>query len=71
MNALEQMAKAMIEKAITNLPPEIQQTIGQIGEIVKGVKGQLDRIENQQRLIMTHLKIPDDQPQEQTDAETK
>lgn len=60
MNALEMAAKAMIEKALANLPPEVMGTIGQIGQIAVGIKAQLDRIENQQRLIMAHLNIPSD-----------
>lgn len=60
MNAIEMAAKAMIEKAIANLPPEVLGTIGQIGQTVASFKAQLDRIENQQRLIMAHLNIPGD-----------
>ncbi len=60
MNAMEMAMKAMIEKAIANLPPEVLGTIGQIGQTVAGFKDQLDRIEYQQRLIMAHLNIPGD-----------
>ncbi|MDE2020570.1 MAG: hypothetical protein KGJ13_09565 [Patescibacteria group bacterium] len=60
MNALEMAAKAMIEKALANLPPEVMGTIGQIGQIAVGIKAQLDRIENQNRLIMAALEIPAD-----------
>lgn len=60
MNALEMAASAMIQKMLANLPPEIQANIGQIGKVVSGLQAQLDRIENQQRLIMAHLEIPGD-----------
>ncbi len=65
MNAIEMAAKAMIEKLVGNLPPEVMQNIGQIGQTALSLKGQLDRIEYQQRLIMAHLNIaPDTQPME-------
>lgn len=60
MNAFEMAAKAMIEKALANLPPEVLATIGQIGQTMQGFKAQLDRIEYQNRLIMAHLDIPAD-----------
>lgn len=60
MNAIQMAIKAAIENAMGNLPPEILNNIGQIGEFVKNVKTQLDRIENQQRLILAHMKIPGD-----------
>lgn len=60
MNALEMAAKAMLDKALANLPPEVLGSIGQIGQIAVGVKAQLDRIEYQNRLIMAHLNIPAD-----------
>jgi hypothetical protein len=60
MNAIEMAVKAMLEKALTNLPPEITATIGQIGQTVAGFKAQLDRIENQNRLIIARLNIPAD-----------
>jgi hypothetical protein len=58
MNAIEMAAKAMIEKIVGNLPPEVLANIGQIGQTVAGFKAQLDRIENQNRLIIAHLNIP-------------
>jgi len=58
MNALEMAASAMIQKMLANLPPEIQANIGQIGKVVSGLQAQLDRIENQNRLIISALKIP-------------
>lgn len=62
-NALEMAASAMIQKMLANLPPELTANIGQIGQVVAGVQAQLNRIENQQRLIMSHLNIPADTPQ--------
>lgn len=63
MNGIEMMVKTMIEKAMTNLPPEVLSTIGQVGQIAVSIKAQLDRIEAQNRLIISHLKIPDDTAQ--------
>lgn len=63
-NAFEMAAMATLQKMLpgllANLPPEITSTIGQIGGIVSGLKAQLDRIENQQRLILAHMNIPAD-----------
>lgn len=69
MNAIEMAVKSMLEKAaagfaeripelLQNLPPEILAQVGQISQIALGLKGQLDRIENQNRLIIAHLNIP-------------
>jgi hypothetical protein len=58
MNAMEMAAKVMLEKFLGNLPPEVLENIGQIGQTALSLKGQLDRIEYQQRLIMAHLNIP-------------
>ena len=60
MNAVEMMMKTMLDKALANLPPEVTNTIGQIGQTVAGFKAQLDRIENQNRLIIARLNIPAD-----------
>lgn len=68
MNALEMMAQSvskqfadrlpeLIAKAVENLPPDVLANVGQIRDIVSSYKAQLDRIENQQLLIMTALKI--------------
>lgn len=63
-NAFEMAAMTALTKMLpgllANLPPEISNTIGQIGGIVSGLKAQLDRIENQNRLIIAHLNIPAD-----------
>lgn len=57
MNAIQMAIKSAIESAIGNLPPEVMQNIGQIGATVAGFKAHLDRIENQNRMIMDHLGI--------------
>lgn len=68
MNAIQMAIASGIESAIkglqsripellSNLPPEVMQNIGQIGATVAGFKSQLDRIENQNRMIMDHLGI--------------
>lgn len=57
-SALEQIALNLIPKLLANLPPEVSDQIGQIMQIGLGLKAQLDRIENQNRLIIGHLKIP-------------
>lgn len=58
MNAMDMMMKAAFEKLLAGIPPETLQTIGQIGQIALSLRAQLDRIENQQRLLMAHLNIP-------------
>jgi hypothetical protein len=65
MNALEMMAKTMIEKALASLPPDVTDTIGRIGQIALSIQAQLNRIEGQNLLIMEHFKIG-----EQGDART-
>lgn len=60
MNAMEMMIKSVVENAVKNLPPETLQQIGQISQTVLAFKAQLDRIENQNRLIIAHLNIPPD-----------
>jgi hypothetical protein len=61
-NAIEMAISAamqgMLPKLMEHIPPELLENIGQIGNTVAGFKAQLDRIENQQRLIIAHLKIP-------------
>jgi hypothetical protein len=61
-NAIEMAISAamqgMLPKLMEHIPPELLENIGQIGNTVAGFKAQLDRIENQQRLIISHLKIP-------------
>lgn len=68
-NAIEMAIQAAIGKAmdnapellgrlVQNLPPDMVATIGQISKIVLSYKSQLDRIENQNRLIIAHLNIP-------------
>jgi hypothetical protein len=61
-SGLEMMALKVLEnmlpKLIENLPPELVANAFQIGQNVASFKAQLDRIENQQRLIMAHLNIP-------------
>lgn len=47
----------MLPKLLANLPPELSETIGQIGQTMAGFKAQLDRIENQNRVIQAALKI--------------
>lgn len=70
-NAIEMavmaMAKKMMEglearipELISGLPPDVFDGARQTMANVASFKAQLDRIENQQRLIMAHLKIPDD-----------
>lgn len=69
MNAIEMAIQAaigkMMERApdmladvVRNLPPDIVANIGQISQTVLSFKAQLDRIENQNRLIIGHLNIP-------------
>lgn len=69
MNAIEMAIQAALAKAmnslserlpelLNNLPPDIVANIGQISQTVLSFKAQLDRIENQNRLIIAHLKIP-------------
>lgn len=71
MNAIEMAITAALARALTgledrlpellaNLPPDIMNGARQTFANVAGLKAQLDRIENQQRLILEHLKIPDD-----------
>lgn len=60
MNALEMAGMAMVERMLANLPEEKKAQIAQIMQTVLGVQAQLNRIENQQRLIMGHLNIPVD-----------
>lgn len=68
-NAIEMAIQAALTRAmaglqdrlpelLNNLPPEIVANIGQISQTVLSFKAQLDRIENQNRLIIAHLKIP-------------
>lgn len=57
-SGIEMMALSLLPKLLANLPPEIGEQIGQIGQTVAGFKAQLDRIENQNRLIIAHLNIP-------------
>lgn len=62
-NAIEMAVSAVIERnlpdllqrLITNLPPEVVQNIGQMGKIAVSLKAQLDRIENQQRAILDQM----------------
>lgn len=65
MNVFDMMAKSfsdqlpsLVEKAVANLPPEVLANVGQIRDVVQSYKAQLDRIENQNRLIIAHLNIP-------------
>jgi hypothetical protein len=69
MNVLEMVAQTfakqmaeqgpeMVAKMLASLPPDIVATIGQIRDVALSYKAQLNRIENQQRLILTHLNIP-------------
>jgi hypothetical protein len=51
-------APDMLGKLVANLPPDIVATIGQTAQIALSYKAQLDRIENQNRLIIAHLNIP-------------
>lgn len=69
MAGLDMMIKTVIENAMKNIPPETLAQIGQIGETVKSFKLQMDRIENQNRLILDHLGIsPGNQISEQDNA---
>lgn len=69
MNVLEMIAKTvstqiaesgpeMLAKLVRELPPDVLATIGQIRDVALSYKTQLDRIENQNRLIIAHLNIP-------------
>ena len=69
MNVLEMVAQTfakqmaeqgpdMLAKLLGNLPPDVISTIGQIRDTALSYKAQLDRIENQNRLIIAHLNIP-------------
>jgi hypothetical protein len=58
LNKAMESAPDMLAKLAQNLPPDIVATIGQISGIVLSYKAQLDRIENQNRLIIAHLNIP-------------
>lgn len=55
---LAEQGPDMIAKLVGNLPPDVLHTIGQIRDTVLSYKAQLDRIENQNRLIIAHLNIP-------------
>lgn len=54
-NAIQMAITAAVKQAMGNLPPEIVETIGQIGGTVTSFKAQLDRIENQNREILSAL----------------
>lgn len=67
MNALEMMAKTVLEKAMANLSPEVLATIGQVGQIAVSLKGQLDRIEARLIRIENRLQIePEELPHDRT-----
>lgn len=63
MNAIEMAVKAVLEKTLpgmaerllSNLPPEVIETIGLLGKTAVSLKAQLDRIEA--RLIRIEEKI--------------
>lgn len=57
MNAMQMAAAVAMKSLMANLPPEVVETIGQIGSTVAAFKAQLDRIESNQRVIMFHLNI--------------
>ncbi len=54
-SGMEIMMKSMLEKVAQNLPPEVLQSIGQIGQTVAMFVGRLDRIEHQQTVIIELL----------------
>lgn len=47
--------ESMMANLMKNLPPEIVEKIGQIGENVASFKAQLDRIEQQNKVILDLL----------------
>lgn len=82
MNAIEMALKSMLEKMIgsfqeripemlQNLPPEMLAQVGQITKIAVGIQAQLDRIENQNRLITAHLNIPAETETKEFDHERR
>jgi hypothetical protein len=58
LNKVLEKAPDMLAEMVKNLPPDIVANIGQISQTVLSFKAQLDRIENQNRLIIVHLNIP-------------
>lgn len=55
MNAIQMAVTAALKNMMGNLPPEINDMIGQIGKSVASFGAQLDRIEQQNRDILNAL----------------
>lgn len=53
----EMAFNAMAQLLMNNLPPEVLETVGQIGQTVAAFKAQLDRVEANQLAIMAKLEI--------------
>jgi len=60
MSALQQMAMNMFSDMIKNLPPDVQQKIGQISEFTAMLDRRLASLDRDMQAIKTHLGINDE-----------
>lgn len=59
----------LLSQVIKMLPPETLQSISQIGETVAKFAAQLDRIEANQRLILSHLGLDPHSTEKERDGQ--